>query len=128
MILRYSLLRHKPSIFKAMTGLTVALFDELVGDLKPAYAQATATRWERPGRKRAVGAGHPCCLTARDEFLLTVIWLRHYFTQEALGYFFGVSDTTALRAIGRVLPVPRGSGPGHDAAAPCAGRLAHPCT
>jgi len=39
----------------------------------------------------------------RAEYLLTVIWLRHYFTQEALGYFFGVSDTTALRAIGRVL-------------------------
>jgi len=31
--------------------------------------------------------------------------LRHYFTQEALGYFFGVSDSTAKRAIERVLPV-----------------------
>jgi len=39
-----------------------------------------------------------------------VIWLRHYFTQEALGYFFGVSDTTALRAIRRVLPVLEAAG------------------
>ncbi len=31
MILRYSLLRHKAGIFKTMTGLTVTLFDELVG-------------------------------------------------------------------------------------------------
>ncbi len=41
MILRYSQLRHKPGIFKTMTGLTVALFDELVWELEPAYAQAT---------------------------------------------------------------------------------------
>jgi len=110
MILRYSLLHHKPGIFKTMTGLTVALFDELVWDLEPASAQALSARRERPGRKRAVGAGHPCSLSVRDEFLLTVIWLRHYFTQEALGYFFGVSDTTALRAIRRVLPVLEAAG------------------
>ena len=87
-----------------MTGLTVALFDELVWDLEPGYAQATVARRERPGCQRAVGAGHPCCLTARDEFLLTVIWLRHYFTQEALGYFFGVSDTTAVLAVWLIRP------------------------
>ncbi len=110
MILRYSLLRHKAGIFKTMTGLTVALFDELVWDLEPAYAQATTARRERPGRKRAVGAGHPCCLSARDEILLTVIWLRHSVTQEALGYVFGVSDTTAPRAIRRVLPVLEAAG------------------
>ena len=104
MILRYSQLRHKAGIFKTMTGLTVALFDELVWDLEPAYAQATAARRERPGRTRAVGAGHPCCLSARDEVLLTVIWLRHYFTQEALGYFFGVSDTTAVLAVWLIRP------------------------
>ncbi len=34
-----------------------------------------------------------------------MVWLRHYVTQEALGYFFGVSDSTAKRAIERVLPV-----------------------
>jgi hypothetical protein len=64
-------------------------------------------RWER---QRAVGAGHPCCLPPRDEVLLTVIWLRHYWTQEALGYFFGVSDSTALRVIERVLPVLEATG------------------
>jgi len=105
MILRYWTLRRKPAIFKTMTGLTVALFDELVDDLAPAYAQATYDQRNRRGRQRAVGAGHPRSLEMREEFLLTVIWLRHYFTQETLGYFFGVSDTTALRTIERVLPV-----------------------
>ncbi len=77
MLLRYSVLSGKPAIFKAMSGLTVALFDELVWDLEPSYAQATYDRRSRPERQRAVGAGHPCRLSARDEFLLTVIWLRH---------------------------------------------------
>jgi hypothetical protein len=110
MSLRDSVLRQKPAIFKTMTGLTVALFDDLVWELAPAYAAATVARRTRPGRQRAVGAGHPCSLPMRDEFLLTVIWLRHYWTQEALGYFFGVSDTTVLRAIARVLPVLEAAG------------------
>jgi hypothetical protein len=36
--------------------------------------------------------------------LLTVVWLRQYPTQEVLGFLFGVSDSTALRAIRRSLP------------------------
>jgi hypothetical protein len=39
-----------------------------------------------------------------DQFLLAVVWLRHYPTQECLGYLFGVSDSTALRAVRRCLP------------------------
>jgi len=33
------------------------------------------------------------------------VWLRHYPTQECLGYLFGVSDSTALRAARCCLPV-----------------------
>ncbi len=110
MILRYGSLSRKPAIFKAMTGLSVALFDELMGDLGPAYARATYAQQDWPGRQRAVGAGHHRRLPPRDEFVLTVVWLRHYFTQEALGYFFGVSDTTVLRTLARVLPVLESAG------------------
>jgi len=105
MILRSTDLSQKPAIFKTMTGLTVALFDDLVWDVRPALAEARHTAQDRPGRQRAVGGGRHCRLPAREEILLTVVWLRHYVTQEALGYFFGVSDSTAKRAIERVLPV-----------------------
>jgi hypothetical protein len=105
MILRSPSLRRNPAIFKTMTGLTVALFDDLVWDLRPALAQTRYAQQDRPGRQRAIGGGRRCTLPEREEILLTVIWLRHYFTQEALGYFFGVSDSTARRAIERVLPV-----------------------
>ena len=110
MILRYWSLYRKPALFQTMSGLSVALFDELVADLAPAYAQATYAQRHRAGRQRAVGAGHPRSLALRDEFLLTVVWLRHYFQQETLGLFFGVSDTTALRTIARVLPVLEAAG------------------
>jgi len=105
MILRSPTLRRHPAIFKTMSGLTVALFEELVQDVGPACAAAQYAQRARAGRQRAVGAGRPTVLPVREEILLTVIWLRHYFTQETLGYFFGVSDSTARRAIERVLPV-----------------------
>ena len=54
MILRYSLLHHKPGIFKTMTGLTVALFDELVWDLEPASAP-----WSLPARRQRLRRSGP---------------------------------------------------------------------
>lgn len=105
MILRSPYLSRKPAIFKTMTGLTVALFEDLVWDVRPALAAARYAAQDRPDRQRAVGGGRHSALPEREALLLTVIWLRHYFTQEALGYFFGVSDSTAKRAIERVLPV-----------------------
>jgi hypothetical protein len=105
MILRYAYLRQHPHVFKVMTGLTVPLFDDLCWDVRPRLAQAVYAERTRPGRQRAVGAGHPYALYERDQLLLTVIWLRQYPTQEALGYFFGVSDSAVLRTIRRVLPL-----------------------
>ncbi len=110
MILRYGYLSHHPRVFLTMTGLPVAVFEELVRDLLPAYTQAEHARLDRPGRQRAVGGGHPFALSARDQILLTVVWLRQYPTQEALGYFFGVSDTGARGVIERVLPLLEAAG------------------
>src|SRR5206468_11874634 len=42
--------------------------------------------------------------------LLTIFWLRHSPTQEVLGYLFGVSDSTAKRAIARCLPLLEAAG------------------
>lgn len=105
MILRYGYLSRYPRVFLIMTGLPLAAFDELVRDLLPAYAAAERARLDRPGRRRAIGGGHPFALRPRDQLLLTVVWLRHYPTQEALGYFFDVSDTAARSVIERVLPL-----------------------
>jgi hypothetical protein len=105
MIARLEHLRRHPAVFRHLTGLTVGLVDELAADLRPAFGAAERARLDRPGRRRALGAGHPFALAFADQLLLTVVWLRHYPTQEVLGYLFGASDTAALRAIGRCLPL-----------------------
>jgi hypothetical protein len=110
MILRREHLGNHPSVFRAMTGLTVTAFDRLLPELRAAFAAARRRRLERPGRQRAVGGGDDFDLGVDDQFLLTVVWLRHYPTQECLGYLFGVSDSTALRAVRRCLPLLEQSG------------------
>src|SRR5262245_2741968 len=105
MILRRERLRTFPAVFRTMTGLTVALFDELIDALVPASQTTRQELLDRPGRRRAVGGGDHFDLDPADQLLLTIVWLRHYPTREVLGYLFGVSDPTALRAIARRLPL-----------------------
>ncbi len=110
MILRYERLQRFPTVFKSMTGLRVAPFDEVVTDILPRFRAAEYTRHDRPDRKRAVGGGPSFDLDPRNQILLTVICLRVYPIHEVLAYLFGVSDTTVGRAIGRVLPLLEASG------------------
>ena len=110
MILHYARLSRFPKVFRIMTGLMVVEFDQVVDDLVPRHARAEKKRLSRPNRQRAVGAGHPFELSVVDQILLTVIWLRVYPTHEVLGYLFGVSDSTARRAIECVLPLLEQSG------------------
>jgi hypothetical protein len=110
MILRRAQLHKHPTVFRAMTGLTVAAFDQLLPELLTAFGADRRRRLDRPGRRRAYGGGDAFDLGPADQFLLTVVWLRHYPTQECLGYLFGVSDSTAKRAIDRCLPLLERSG------------------
>ena len=110
MILRYAQLSRHPRVFLSMTGLRLPEFEDLLTDVAPRHAAQEQKRLCRPGRKRALGAGHPFVLCPRDQILLAVVWLRQYPTQEVLGYLFGVSDSTVLRTVNRVLPLLEASG------------------
>lgn len=57
MIARLANLRKHRSVFEHLTGLTVAAFDALAGDLVPAIEAAHRKGLERPDRQRAVGGG-----------------------------------------------------------------------
>ncbi len=48
MILHYERLSRCPTVFKAMTGLTVPQVDDLVTDLLPRYRHAEQLRRTRP--------------------------------------------------------------------------------
>lgn len=105
MIARLDRLRKHPSVFRSLTGVPVGVFGDLAADVLPTLADAEFTRRSRPGRERAVGAGHPFGLGPADQVLLAVVWLRVYPTHAVLGYLFGVSESAARRTLGRVLPV-----------------------
>jgi hypothetical protein len=105
MIARLDNLRKHPSVFRHLTGLTVPAFDALAAEVVPAVEAAHRKALDRPSRQRAIGAGGAFGLTTGDQVLLAVVWLRQYPTQEVLGFLFGVSDSTALRAVRRCLPV-----------------------
>jgi hypothetical protein len=109
-MLRLSRLRPSPSIFRNLTGITVAVFDQLLQQLLPAFAAQRHRRLDRPDRRRAFCGGDTFDLGPEDQFLLTLFWLRHYPTQEVLGYLFGVSDSTAKRAVDRCLPLLEAAG------------------
>jgi hypothetical protein len=110
MILRYERLQRFPAVFKSMTGLQTAQFDDLVTDMLPRFHAAEVARLDHPARKRAVGGGPHFDLDARNQLLLTVIWLRLYPIHEVLAYLFGVSDSTVSRVIARLLPLLSASG------------------
>jgi DDE superfamily endonuclease/Helix-turn-helix of DDE superfamily endonuclease len=104
MIARLANLRRHPAVFRHLTGLTVEVFDGLAAEVAPAAEAAHREALDRPGRRRAAGGGDTFDLATADQLLLTVIWLRQYPTNEALGFLFGVSDSTASRARARCLP------------------------
>src|SRR5262245_3319458 len=104
MIARLDTLRTRPAVFHHLTGLTVAAFEALAAEVVPLVEAAHRAALDRPDRQRAVGGGDDFDLATADQVLLTVIWLRQYPTNEALGFLFGVSDSTASRARARCLP------------------------
>ena len=110
MIARYDNLVRYPGVFLRLTGLRLGEFEQLLDDMLPRLKDHNRARLQRRNRKRAVGAGRHDQLLATNQILLTVIWLRVYPTNEVLGFLFGVSDSTASRIIGRVLPLLEASG------------------
>jgi hypothetical protein len=110
MMMRYGRLTRHPAVFRAMTGFDVGEFDALYADFAPRFAAAERRRLSRPDRRRAIGAGHPFELDARDQLLLAAVWLRRYPINAVLGYLFGVEETTALRTVRRALPLLEAAG------------------
>jgi len=86
MIFRREHLGQHPAVFRSLTGLTVEAFDRMLPELLRAFAADRRRRLDRPDRQRAPGGGDDFDLAVADQFLLTVVWLRQYPTQECLGY------------------------------------------
>jgi hypothetical protein len=107
MIFRYYHIRQHARVFRAVTGLTLNEYEDLVDQVLPRLGVAEQKRLQaqRSERQRAIGGGRNSDLSFLNQLLLTIVWLRKYPTHETLGYLFGISDSTVGRYLKRVLPV-----------------------
>jgi len=105
MIGRAVWLTQQPPVFRAMTGVGVAEYRQIVRELAVPYAVAERRRVARPARRRAIGGGRRFTLSLADQVLLPIIWLRQYPTFPVRGYLFGLDDRPAARTVARLLPL-----------------------
>ena len=106
-MITYRELSKQARVFKSLTGVTVAEFDELYEKVQPIWFANEIKRLSRHERKRAIGGGRDYALRLKERLLMTLVWLKLYLTVDALGFFFGVSGSTASRNTRNVLPVLR---------------------
>jgi hypothetical protein len=64
MILPYGHLTRHPAVFLRLTGWRVTAVAALAAEVRPRHMARERDRWQRPGRHRALGAGHPRALVA----------------------------------------------------------------
>lgn len=104
MQMRYSQLRNKPRTLRSLTGFNPSEFDALLTSFSTAWENfVTETFEQRAGRKRAYGAGRNAHLQQlEDKLLFILFYFRQYPTQEAQGFFFGMSQAQANEWIHRL--------------------------
>jgi hypothetical protein len=96
--MRYEEARKKPRVFQQLTGMKVEEFDKLKGPFQEAYEEDEQRR-RKPGNH----AGRkPVLNSCEDKLFFILFYLRHYPTQEVLGFLFGISQGQANQWIHRL--------------------------
>ena len=72
MLLRLQRLRAFPAIFRNLTGITLALFEQMLPSLCRDGADRRRQRLQRPYRQHAFGGGDDFDLASADPFLLII--------------------------------------------------------
>ena len=99
--MRYEEARKKPRVFQQLTGLKGEEFDKLKGPFQEAYEED-----EQKRRKPGNNAGRkPVLSSCEDKLFFILFYLRHYTTQEVLGFLFGISQGQANQWIHRLTPL-----------------------
>ena len=96
--MKTDVLRRKPRAFRALTGLTVPVFDRVLADLQPVWEARRAKLALRKPRRRQPGAGAKPKLKLADRLLALLIYSRTYVSQEFVGVLLGVDASTICRA------------------------------
>lgn len=107
-MLNYERLKNRARLFRAFTGLNPKTFHQLLRAFARAY-EAWLDEQERQRaqpRQRRRGGGRTGQLPQlADKLLFILFYFRHYPTQEALGFFFGLSQGQANYWIQTLTPL-----------------------
>jgi hypothetical protein len=98
----------QPGRLRALTGMTVKALGELLARTLPELELRRAqAKQRRPHRQRALGGGAKRKLTAAQEVLLVLIYLRHNVAHEVVGHLFSVSADTSENLFHEIVPLLR---------------------
>lgn len=92
-------LRARPELFFRLSGVVLADFETLVGQLYPIWLIREERRLSRKGRQRAIGGGRKYRLEFADQMLLCLIYYRTYTSQAFMGLLFSTSSPTVCRRV-----------------------------
>ena len=107
-MLNYARLAQRPISFQNLTGLKATAFARLVVAFAYAYEDAldaADAKRQQPRQRRRGGGRKATLLTIEDRLLFILFYFKFYPTQEALGFFFGLSQGQANQWIHRLTPV-----------------------
>src|SRR3954453_6946346 len=99
--MKYEEARKKPRVFQQLTGMTIEEFDKL----KAAFQKALEDDEQRRGKASSPAGRKAVLLTYEDKVFFILFYLRHYPTQEVLGFLFGISQGQANQWIHRLTPI-----------------------
>jgi hypothetical protein len=101
--LNYKELQSKPRILQSLTGLNPQEFEVLLVSFGTAWERFVAETFQRPGRKRAYGAGRkPQLQELADKLLFILVYFRLYPTQGVQGFLFGMGQPQANEWVHRL--------------------------
>ncbi|WP_264778068.1 transposase [Deinococcus aetherius] len=103
--MRLEKLKSRARSFERLVGLTPVEFDQLLIELEPLWEQAHRRSLLRAGRARRIGAGNTFKLDLSQRLLVTLLYLRQYFTMHVLGILFDLDAANVCRNIHGLLPV-----------------------
>jgi len=91
--------QRRPRTFRAMTGLSIEKFKELL----PLYEKTELKRLNKPKRERRVGGGRKKELLLEDQLMMLLMYYRLYFSQEFLGIIFNLHNCPKSIPMGQCL-------------------------
>jgi hypothetical protein len=97
MSLIYKHLAHYPEVFLRTSGITVAMFDEVIERLTPLWDKEIRGVYKRPGRNFK--------MSLADIVLMALIYYRTYTSMVWIGFLFNLNESNVSRLISRVEPI-----------------------